>query len=118
MLEPISSRSTIKSPVSFLYDGDPATFDDEIRGLFRFGMAVLFEIEWLVLLLMLTSLFPSLALKTFSAPCKKTLWVLSQPDLVHLLTSRHSGTCGQVASKQNTTYFTLITELVELGSFP
>ena len=76
VLEPISNRSTGRSPVSFLYGGDPATFDDEVWGLIRFGGAVLFEFEWLVLLPMLTSLFPSLALKFFSTPCKKTLWVL------------------------------------------
>ena len=60
LFEPISS-----------HDGDPAMSDDEVCGLFRFGGAVLFELEWFVLLLMLTSLFPSLALKTFSASSNK-----------------------------------------------
>ena len=79
--ERISNR---RSPVSFLWDGDPDTFDDEVCGLFRFGGAVMFDFDWLVLLLMFDSLFAGLTLKTFSAPSNKTLWVLSKPGLVHL----------------------------------
>ena len=78
------NRSTGSSPVSFLKDGDPATFDDEVCGLFRFGGALLFEFDWLVLFLIFNSLFADLTLKVFSAPCNKTLWVLSQPGIVHL----------------------------------
>ena len=82
VLEPISNRSTGSSPINFLLDGDPATSVDEVCGLFRFGGAVLFELEWLVSLLMLTSLFPSLALKTFSASSNKHIMGAFTTELV------------------------------------
>ena len=93
--------------------GDPATFDDEVCGLFRFCEAVLFEFECLVLLLMLNALLADITLKTFSAPCKN-------------FTTRLSAFAGSMAFSEHVVrlpasktkpFSARRTELVELGSF-